>query len=150
MSQRLSPARLLGAAAISAFFLGSAMAVQPAGATVVVVHPAIAQTVNPFVKDRCPAHGGVRATPCAITFDASNPGPDVVRVRYPKAEKGVLMESDDCASAGIAVIAPNPSSNDQFIVSAGSITGTCSATFAFVDRHGKVVGHANLSVTNND
>jgi hypothetical protein len=147
MSQNLTPARLLSAAAICAFFLGSAMAVQPAGATVVVVHPAFAQ--NPFVKDHCPAHGGVRATPCSVTFDASNPGPDVVTIRNAKAKKGTLVESDNCAGAGIAVIAPNPSSGNQYIVSAGSITGTCTANFSLMNQHGKVVGYANVSVTNN-
>jgi hypothetical protein len=147
MSQRFSPGRLLVAAAISLFFLGSAMAVQPAGATVVVVHPAFAQ--NPFVKDHCPAHGGVRANPCAITFDASNPGPDVVTIRNAKGKKGTLVESDDCASAGIAVIAPNPSDSKQYIVSAGSIAGTCTANFSLTNQHGKVVGWANVNITNN-
>ncbi len=146
MSHFLSPARLLGAAVACAFFFGSAMVVQPAGATVVVVHPGTAQS---FVKDHCPAHGAARVTPCNITFDASNPGPDVVTIRAPHDKKDMLMEADTCGTAGIALIAPNPSSSDQYIVSAGSFAGTCSATFSIVNKHGKVIGYADLNVTNN-
>jgi hypothetical protein len=141
-----SPARLLGAVAACAFFFGSAMVVQPAGATVVVVHPGYAQT---FVKDHCPAHGGLRVTPCNITFDASNVGPDVVTLRAPGDKKDSVTELDTCGTAGIASIVPNPSNSDQYIVSAGSLAGMCTATFTLINKHGKVIGYAGLNVTNN-
>jgi len=37
----------------------------------------------------------------------------------------------------------------MFLVSAGSNPGSCGAAFAFISHHGKQIGYANLSVTNN-
>lgn len=102
----------------------------------------------PAVKNHCDAHGGVRVTPCTVTFDASNYGPDTVVVRTPKAKKGTLSEQDDCGgSSGIATVAQG--SGHDWTVSAGLTAGTCTAEFDFMNHHGKQVGYATLSITNN-
>ena len=102
----------------------------------------------PAVKNHCDAHGGVRVTPCTVTFDASNTGPDTVVTRTPKTKKGTLSESDDCGGAsGIATVTQG--SGNDWIVTAGLVAGTCTAEFDFTNHHGKVVGHADLSITNN-
>lgn len=101
----------------------------------------------PFVKDHCTAHGGVRVTPCSVDLTASNPGPDTVVVRTPQNKKGTLTESDNCASAGIATLTQG--SGDTWTVTAGANTGSCTATFDFTSgKHHKVVGSAQLAVTN--
>jgi len=102
----------------------------------------------PAVKDHCDAHGGVRVTPCTVTFDASNTGPDTVVTRIPKTKKGTLTESDDCGGAsGIATVTQG--SGNDWIVTAGLTAGTCTAEFDFTNHHGKKVGWATLSITNN-
>jgi hypothetical protein len=102
----------------------------------------------PAVKNHCDAHGGVRVTPCTVTFDASNPGPDTVVTRTPKTKKGTLSELDACGGAsGIATVVQG--SGNDWIVTAGSIAGTCSADFDFANKRGKEIGHAVLSITNN-
>lgn len=105
--------------------------------------------IAPQVKDHCPAHGGVRATPCTIDFTASSPGPVTVTIRTPKNKKGTLSESDNCGGAsGIASVTANPSNADQYIVSAGAMTGYCTATVDFTSKRGKVLGYANVDITN--
>ena len=102
----------------------------------------------PAVKDHCDAHGGVRVTPCTVTFDASNYGPDTVVTRTPKTKKGTLSESDDCGGAsGIATVAQG--SGNDWTVTAGLTAGTCTAEFDFTNHHGKKIGWATLSITNN-
>ena len=73
----------------------------------------------PAVKNHCDAHGGVRVTPCTVTFDASNPGPFTVVTRTPKTKKGTLTELDACGGAsGIATVVQG--SGNDWIVTAGS------------------------------
>jgi hypothetical protein len=103
----------------------------------------------PAVKNHCDAHGGVRVTPCTVTFDASDLGPDTVVIRTPKTKKGTLTESDDCGGAsGVATVAQG--SGKDWTVTAGATAGTCSAEFDFLNfKHNKKVGYAILSITNN-
>lgn len=103
---------------------------------------------GPAVKDHCPAHGGARVTPCTVTFDASNPGPDTVTVRTPEDKKGTVTESDNCGGpSGIATVTQG--SGDQWTVTAGPTTGSCTATFDYNSKRGKLLGFANLGITNN-
>lgn len=102
---------------------------------------------NPNVKDHCPAHGGARVSPCSVNLNASSPGPDTVTVRIPRSVKGTLAESDDCGGpSGVATVALV--SGDQWSVTAGPTAGTCTATFAYTNHHGKQVGWAQLAITN--
>jgi len=103
---------------------------------------------TPFVKNDCPAHGGVRVDPCKVTFTASSPGPDTVIVRAPEGKKGFLVEKDDCGGAsGIATVTQG--SGDSWTVTAGAMTGVCKAMFRYHNgAHDKVVGHARLRITN--
>jgi len=115
------------------------------------VNPSAAQpgsAIAPMVKNHCSAHGGVRVDPCTITFDVSNYGPDSVTVRTPKGKKGTLSEKDDCGGAsGVATVTQG--TGKEWTVTAGSTAGSCTAEFDFTNRHGKVVGSALLSITNN-
>jgi hypothetical protein len=103
-----------------------------------------------MVKHHCTAEGGVRVTPCSVDLTVSNPGPDTVVVRTPENKKGTLAESDNCGGAsGIATVTQNPSNTEEWIVTAGSTTGSCTATFTFTGgKHGKTLGSANLNITN--
>jgi hypothetical protein len=89
----------------------------------------------------------VRATPCSVSFSVSSPGPDTVTVRTPEDKKGTLSESDNCGGAsGIATVTQG--TGDDWTVAAGSTTGSCTATFDYTNKRGKVIGHADLSITN--
>jgi len=106
--------------------------------------------IPPQVKNHCPAHGGVRANPCAVDFTYSSPGPVTVTIRVPKDKKGTLTESDNCGGAsGIASVTVNPSDPNQYVVAAGATTGYCTATFNYNGgKHGKLLGYANVDITN--
>lgn len=137
------------AAAVAAALLagcGGTQALSPAagGSTSYANHlPA----VNPDVKGHCVAHGGVRVTPCTVDFTVSSPGPDTVSVRTPQNKKGTLGEQDNCGGAsGIATVTQG--TGTDWIVTAGATTGSCTATFSYTSKHGKVLGSAQLSITN--
>jgi hypothetical protein len=103
--------------------------------------------INPDVKDKCTAHGGVRVTPCAVDLTASASGPDTVVVRTPENKKGVLSEGDNCGGAsGIATVTQG--SGDDWTVTAGASTGSCTATFKYKNKHGKTICYADLGITN--
>jgi hypothetical protein len=138
------------AAAIALFAgcSGSSSPVTPMGATQQNSGLTTHSPLGPAVKNHCPAHAGARVTPCTITFDASNTGPDTVSVRTQEDKKGTLTESDNCGGAsGIATVTQG--SGDDWTVTAGPTTGTCTATFDYNSKRGKLLGYANLSITNN-
>jgi hypothetical protein len=84
-----------------------------------------AQQLHNDGAPRC-QDGSLAVSPCPITFDASNPGPIVVKV----GEQGgqfKLKESDDCASSGVATV--TQIKPRQWSVAAGSTAGSCTATF---------------------
>lgn len=117
---------------------------QPAAPGAFSAHTPI---VIPAVKDHCTAHGGVRVTPCSVDFTTSSTGPDTVVVRTPKGKKGTLSESDNCGGAsGVATVTQG--SGDDWTVTAGGTAGSCTATFDFTSKHGKVLGYADLAITN--
>jgi hypothetical protein len=102
---------------------------------------------SPAVKGGCTAHGGVRVTPCTIDFSASNPGPDTVTVRIPKDKKGTLSEGDNCGGAsGVATVTQG--SGNDWVVTVGSSTGSCTAVFTYANKHDKAIGYADLNITN--
>jgi hypothetical protein len=126
---------------------GSQAQVSPSGPTQNPAINAHGPIAGPAVKDHCTAHGGVRVDPCTIDFSASSPGPDSVTVRRPHDKKGTLSETDDCSSAGIATIALDTTTN-TWTVTAGSNTGSCTATFDYANKRGKTVGSGDLNITN--
>lgn len=119
---------------------GSQSSVNPMGAS--------QSAVNPNVQGGCPAHGGVRVSPCTLDFNASSPGPDTVTTREPRDKKGVFTESDNCGGpSGVATVAL--STSDQWTVTAGATAGTCTAEFDYTNQLGKkVLGWAQLNITN--
>jgi hypothetical protein len=138
------------AAAVAAALLagcGGSQALGPASSQGVSSQISHSPMLNPDVKGRCTAHGGVRVTPCSVDFTASSAGPDTVTVRTPKDKKGTLSETDNCGGAsGIATVTQG--SGDDWTVTAGATTGSCTAVFDYTNKHGKVIGHADLSITN--
>lgn len=137
----------LGAVAAAAVLAGcgSQAQVTPSGAAA----PSVARQVAPLVKGGCTAHGGARVTPCTVTFTATTSGPFTVTTRHPHDKKGTFTESDDCGGAsGIATVSQVTTSPNQWTVSAGSSTGSCTATFDYANKRGKTVGWADLSITN--
>ena len=139
----LSLAGAVAAASIISACSGSS-AVTPTGAT----------QVNPMLRvspaHSCRHHGDVvvDVDPCSIDFTSSNAGPFNVTVNTAETKRGTFGESDNCGGAsGIATLAPG-SVEDQWVVSAGATTGSCTATFSFQNKRGKTVGTANLSITN--
>jgi hypothetical protein len=105
--------------------------------------------VPPQIKNHCPGHGGVRANPCSVDFTPSSYGPVTVTIRLPKDKKGTLTESDNCGGAsGIASVTVNPSDPTQYVVAAGAVTGYCTATFDYNSKRGKLLGYANVDITN--
>lgn len=79
----------------------------------------------------CPNDGGISVTPCRIKFDSNHSGPMSVTVMgggNGDGNRHAIRENDDCASRSIATVAKN--SNRQYTVSAGSVTGSCTAKFS--------------------
>jgi hypothetical protein len=137
---------LAAAAGLLAGCAGGSQGVNPAAGT---GNPALVSHSSPIanVKGGCTAHGGVRVTPCSVTFTASNVGPVSVTVRVPKNKKGTLSELDTCGGAsGIATVTLG--SGDDWNVTAGAETGSCTATFTYANKHGKTTGSAELDITN--
>lgn len=121
----------------------------PQGPTQATTAQALHSPISlPMVKGHCPAHGGVRAMPCSVDLSVSSPGPDTVVVRTPKDKKGTLQESDNCGGpSGIATVTQG--TGTEWIVTAGSATGSCTATFEYLSmKKGKTLGHADLAITN--
>ena len=112
------------------------------------VPPTSGVSNSPMVKGHCAAHGGVRVTPCSVTFTPSNTGPFTVITREPEDKKGTFTESDNCGGAsGIATVTAG--TGDSWTVTAGATTGSCTATFDYnAGKHGKLLGWGNLSITN--
>jgi|SRR5579862_977485 len=105
--------------------------------------------IPPQVKNHCPAHGGVRATPCTIDFTYSSYAPVTVTIRVPKDKKGTLSEADNCGGAsGIASVTATSDPN-QYTVAYGGVTGYCTATFSYNGgKHDKLLGYADVNITN--
>jgi hypothetical protein len=99
------------------------------------------QLHNNSEEPRC-QDGSLAVFPCPITFDASNPGPTVVKV----GEQGSsykLRESDDCGSSGVATV--TQVKPRKWSVAAGSNAGSCTATFKGKGGQGNGV---KLPITN--
>lgn len=142
---------LFGVVAAGALLAGCGGAQSPGSplASAAQYAPSVASRVQlPDVKGHCTAHGGVRVDPCSVDFASPSPAPDTVTVRVPKDKKGKLTESDTCGGAsGMATIAAG--TGNQWTVTAGSTSGSCTATFDYTNARGKrVLGSATLSVTN--
>jgi hypothetical protein len=135
------------AAGLLAGCSGGAQGVNPAGNSATASLIAHSSPVVADVKGGCTAHGGVRVTPCSVDFTVSNTGPSTVTVRTPKNKKGLLTEQDSCGGAsGIATVVQG--TGDNWVVTAGAETGSCTATFTYANKHGKTIGSAQLNITN--
>lgn len=135
--------RFLYSSAAAALVLGASLAPGPTQARVVIGHPG--QVVNPQRQGGCLGHGGVKVTPCQVTFTSSNPGPVTITVTTPGGGTLALSQKS-CSVSGVASITSQGSG--QYLVTAGSSTGVCYGHFRYYDSQGKRVGHAAVTVTN--
>ena len=132
---------LLGAAALMAGCSGSQSNPMPQAASQA---PFQAQT-GWGTDAKCVHSGNVKVKPCAVDFTTSNPGPQTVTVKAPK--KDTVSEGDNCnGPTGIAEVAQGQGST--WVVTAGAMTGSCTATFTSKNKKGKVTGTAELAITN--
>ena len=134
--------RMLGVAAVAALFAGGIAVCQPAQAGVLVAHPV--HVVSTFGNPTCRHHGGARVNPCTLDFTATSPGPFMVTTFNEQGKKASFSEQDNCT--GIATVVSEGS--NQWLVSAGPYAGSCTATFTITNAKGKVVGTAELNITN--
>ncbi len=96
--------------------------------------------------DACRHEGGVRVTPCVVTFTVSNPGPDTVTLKTPNSKNGSVVERDNCGGAtGKATVTQG--TGDTWVVTAGATAGTCGAHFIYFNK-GKRAGAAVLTIHN--
>lgn len=120
----------------------------------------MAQRAAPQDRHGCQNDGGngnLTVIPCSIIFNASNPGPVKVTVmRNTDGDRhhggGRIRERDNCASQGIATIAPD-TTKGLYTVTAGSTQGSCDAQFNIEDRRGgghdgDRGGNGDLHITN--
>jgi hypothetical protein len=92
----------------------------------------------------CTRQGHIKVNPCSVTLTVSAP----TATATTKTQKhDTVSEADDCGGAtGMATVTQG--TGDTWIVTAGATTGSCTATFTATNRHGKVKGSAELSITN--
>lgn len=143
---------ILGAVAAAAVLAGcgSQAQVTPSGAMAPSVARGPIADVKGGKKGGCVAHGGARVDPCSVTLTASTTSV-TVKTRHPRDKKGAFSESDNCTSSAYATIATvqqSTTSANEWTVTAGNTTGSCTATFDYVNKRGKTVGSADLSITN--
>lgn len=81
----------------------------------------------------CQNDGDISVQPCHVTFDANHPGPTDVVINHGgngdgNGDRHQIRERDDCASRNIASVTRD--SNRMYTVTAGSMTGSCTAEFS--------------------
>ncbi len=131
---------LLGATAMLGGCAGSQSGVTPQTSA-----QAPLQARSPIMPDKnCTSQGHIKVKPCSVTLTVSMPTATVTT----KTQKhDTVSEQDNCGGAsGIATVAQGTS--NTWIVTAGATTGSCTATFTATNKHGKVKGTADLSITN--
>ena len=78
-------------------------------------------------RQTCPTEGGIKVTPCRVTFDAMHPGPAKIDVTTGDHNRQPVRESDNCASASVATV--TRVTNHRYTVTAGTAMGSCTARF---------------------
>ncbi len=103
------------------------------------------QSRVPVLPDaKCSHQGKVKVKPCSVALSASNPS-TTVTVKAPK--KDTVMEQDNCGGpTGVATVAQVE--GNTWSVTAGSTSGSCTATFTSTNKKDKQNGSAPLSITN--
>ena len=106
----------------------------------------ISQARFPIMPDKnCTSQGHIKVKPCSVTLSVSAP---TATVAIETNKHNTVTEADNCGGAsGIATV--TQSTGENWIVAAGAMTGSCTATFTATDKHGKTKGTASLSITNN-
>ena len=103
------------------------------------------QSRSPIVPNKnCTSQGHLKVSPCSVTLTVSNPSATVTT----KTNKhNTVSETDNCGGpTGVATVTQG--TGNTWVVSAGATSGSCTATFTAKDKHGKVKGSADLSITN--
>ena len=112
--------------------------------------PSLASQPGSAPQDRqaCQNDGGIKVTPCRVTFDSMHPGPAKVAVTTGDNNRQPVKESDNCASANVAMV--TRIANHRYTVTAGTAMGSCTARFAAGMRHddGGRNGGSDLRIVN--
>jgi len=136
-------AAIVVSAAFAAGCSGSPSVPAPQGAAQFQSRLAMRSSV--VEPDACKTKGGVRADPCLVKLDASNPGPVTVTLKTPHGSKGSVVEHDNCGGAsGIASIS---GSGQSWSVTAGSQAGACHAHFNYFNNNQRV-GWVRITIKN--
>lgn len=131
---------LLSAAAILGGCAGSQSGVTPQTSAQIPL-----QARSPITPAKnCTSQGHIKVKPCSVTLTLSQP---TATVTTKTNKHNTVSESDNCGGpSGIATVTQG--TGDTWIVTAGATTGSCTATFTATNKHGKVKGTADLSITN--
>lgn len=141
----LSRPLFAGIAVLSATAMLGGCAGSQSGATPQTSTQIPLQARSPIMPDKnCTSQGHIKVTPCSVTLTVSMPTATVTT----KTQKhDTVSEMDNCGGpTGIATVTQG--TGNTWIVTAGSTTGSCTATFTATNKHGKVKGSADLSITN--
>jgi hypothetical protein len=93
---------------------------------------------------KCKSDNGVSVHPCSVTLSLKNP---TVNITAKGPAKGTFSVNDTkCETGDIATVT---GSGDQYVVTAGTTSGTCTAKFEDKDQSGKNLGTAKLKIENN-
>ena len=108
---------------------GSAPALQPLG--------------NEFEAGACKSDHGVSVKPCIVELTEEEPKVDLTTT----GPKGGTFTYDDakCDAQDIAKVI---GSKTHYVVIAGTVAGTCTATFTDKESSGKTIGTAKAAITN--
>jgi hypothetical protein len=140
----LSRPLFAGIALLSATAMLGGCAGSQSGATPQTSTQAPLQGRSILPDKNCTRQGHIKVTPCSVTLTVSAPTATVTT----KTQKhDTVSEADDCGGpTGIATVTQG--SGNTWVVTAGATTGSCTATFTATNKHGKVKGSADLSITN--
>ena len=96
-----------------------------------------------FEAGSCKSDHGVSVKPCVVELTLEQPKVDLTTT----GPKGGTFTYNDtkCDSKGIAEVSGK---NNHYVVTAGSISGECAATFTDKESSGKTIGTAAAAITN--
>lgn len=116
----------------------------PSMGTQVQSQARIPSSASVLMDAKCSRDGSVKVKPCSVSLSASNPS-TTVTVKAPKQD--TVTESDNCGGeTGVATVTQGPGTT--WAVTAGTSSGSCTATFTGTNKHGKANGSAVLAITN--
>jgi hypothetical protein len=96
-----------------------------------------------FSPDKCGSDHGVSVKPCKVTLTTSHPYATVT-VTSP-ASSTTIVSDKKCTKKDVAEV---EGAGSTYTVTAGTMSGSCSAVFKAKNTKGHNVGKATLDITN--